>query len=306
MNLQSFEYFIALARERNFTHAAKSLHITQQSLSSHIAALEKELGCQLVVRRTPLLLTYAGEAFLRHAENMCRLKHSIYQEFCDISQNQKGELRVGIAYTRGRAIMPKLIAAFQRKYPHVEVNMTGGTNKELQELLVNGSLDLAIANFSKDLPEIDLKDFMTERIMLLIPDALLEKCSVSLETEREKLESGNLTALRDCPFLLGNDADIAGRMGCDFLDSSGFRPVVKARSDNIEVLLDLCVQGIGICFSPENLVYAILSEQQRKQIHILPLTNHGSYLISFGYARRSYQWSIISEFIRIAREEFVV
>lgn len=36
-----------LAQERNFTRATGQLHITQQSLSSHIAGMEKELGSQL-------------------------------------------------------------------------------------------------------------------------------------------------------------------------------------------------------------------------------------------------------------------
>ena len=40
MNLQTMEYFSVLARERSFTRAAEALHITQQSLSGHIAAVE--------------------------------------------------------------------------------------------------------------------------------------------------------------------------------------------------------------------------------------------------------------------------
>lgn len=47
MNLQTMEYFSVLARERSFTRAAEALHITQQSLSGHIAAVEQELGAQL-------------------------------------------------------------------------------------------------------------------------------------------------------------------------------------------------------------------------------------------------------------------
>lgn len=54
MNFQTMEYFIALARERSFTRAAEGLHITQQSLSAHIAGLEKEVGCPLLVRHVPL------------------------------------------------------------------------------------------------------------------------------------------------------------------------------------------------------------------------------------------------------------
>ena len=68
MNFSSFDYFLALARERSYTRAADALHITQQSLSAAIAALERELGCPLVVRRTPLELTYAGRVFLQYAE----------------------------------------------------------------------------------------------------------------------------------------------------------------------------------------------------------------------------------------------
>lgn len=109
MNFHSLDYFLVLAREKNFTRAAEALHITQQSLSSHIAGLEKELGCTLLVRRTPLELTYAGRTFLRYAESIGQTRQAMEREFCDISENQKGELRVGIAYTRGRAIMPRLI-----------------------------------------------------------------------------------------------------------------------------------------------------------------------------------------------------
>ena len=43
MNFSSMEYFTVLARERSFTRAAEKLHITQQSLSAHIAGMEQEL-----------------------------------------------------------------------------------------------------------------------------------------------------------------------------------------------------------------------------------------------------------------------
>ena len=66
MNFSSMEYFTVLARERSFTRAAEQLHITQQSLSAHIAGMEQELGCPLVVRRIPLELTYAGSVLLRY------------------------------------------------------------------------------------------------------------------------------------------------------------------------------------------------------------------------------------------------
>ena len=64
MNFLSMDYFVTLAQERNFTRAAEKLHITQQTLSAHIAVLEKEAGSPLFLRRVPLELTYAGKVFL--------------------------------------------------------------------------------------------------------------------------------------------------------------------------------------------------------------------------------------------------
>ena len=43
MNFTSMEYFIAVAQERSFTRAAERLHITQQTLSAHIAGIDREL-----------------------------------------------------------------------------------------------------------------------------------------------------------------------------------------------------------------------------------------------------------------------
>ncbi len=301
MNFDSPEYFIVLARERSFTRAAEALHITQQSLSSHIAGLERELNCQLVVRRTPLELTYAGRTFLRYADSLVQTRQAMQREFCDIAENQRGELRVGIAYTRGRAIMPRLIPAFQREYPNVEVRLLEGSNDALQKALIGGGLDLAIAAFPRALPEAELADYYTEDIMLCLTGALAARCGFDPQNGRTALIAGELGALRGCPFVLGSTEDIGGRIGRELLRRSGVTPIVRATSENVETLLALCQQGVGACFCPENLIRTALSPEQIAQLHVLPLSPDASYPIRFGYPRRTYQWSVTEGFIRIAR-----
>ena len=70
--------------ERSFSRAAERLHITQQTLSAHIAKLEGELGAKLLVRSIPLELTYAGEVFLEYALDFQRRASSLEREFQDI------------------------------------------------------------------------------------------------------------------------------------------------------------------------------------------------------------------------------
>ena len=50
MNFRNLHYFLMVAEEKNITHAAQRLYISQQSLSGHIAKLEEELGVPLFER----------------------------------------------------------------------------------------------------------------------------------------------------------------------------------------------------------------------------------------------------------------
>ncbi|MEO1189541.1 MAG: LysR family transcriptional regulator, partial [Pseudomonadota bacterium] len=43
--------FARSARERSFSRAARSLGVTQSSVTQHVANLERQMGAQLFVRR---------------------------------------------------------------------------------------------------------------------------------------------------------------------------------------------------------------------------------------------------------------
>src|SRR5207248_6434978 len=64
-------YFVAVAEELNFTHAAARLHVAQPALSSQIKDLERELEASLFERgRTGVQLTRAGKAFYKRARSI--------------------------------------------------------------------------------------------------------------------------------------------------------------------------------------------------------------------------------------------
>lgn len=58
------KYFIAVVEAGSFTEAAERCHISQSAVSQQVQALERELGAELLHRKSRLFtLTAAGEHF---------------------------------------------------------------------------------------------------------------------------------------------------------------------------------------------------------------------------------------------------
>ena len=304
MNFVSLSYFEMLARERSFTRAAQKLHITQQSLSSNIAKLEQELGCQLIVRHVPLELTYAGEVLLRYAESFREEYTMMQQEFCDISQNQRGVLRIGITYTRGRTVLPDVILEFQKRYPAIRIDLIEDTNDVLRRKLIEGDVDLAIASVPDSIPGIELAEFYREEVVMLVSRELFATLYGSEASERaRRFEAGDYAAISDCPLVLNSIDDIGGHIERSLFKRAGImHPHIVATSSNAETLLALCVRGVGACFCPEILANSALSDEQLASLQLLRLGEAARYPICFGYQKQTYQWSIIDAFITVARE----
>lgn len=303
MNFTTLSYFETLAHERSFTRAAQRLHITQQSLSTSIAKLEAELDCQLIVRHVPLELTYAGEVLLRYAASFREDYAALQQEFCDISQNQRGVLRVGVTYTRGRTIMPSIIPPFQERFPAIRIDLVEDTNDALRRRLVDGDVDLAIASFPTNIPGITLQDFYREEVVMFVSRNLFTSLyGTDASRRKRQFEDGDFTAIENCPLVLNSVDDIGGHIERSLLKRAGVaHPRIMATSSNVETLLALCLQEVGACFCPEILARAALTSDQLASLMQLRLGEQAHYRIRFGYLESTYQWSAIDAFMTTAR-----
>jgi DNA-binding transcriptional LysR family regulator len=227
---------------------------------------------------------------------------SMQHELDDISQKERGLLKIGIAFSRGHILMPRLITAFQKEHPFIQIQIVETSNELLRTKLLNHEIDLAIANFEEEIPGVTLQDFYDEENVLLISENLLDNIYGS---DKEKILEqvallGHIHPLKDCPFVLMNSDNIAGRIGRNILNAAGFTADVKVTSDNIETLLSLCIDDCGACFCPELLVRRALTPETMAKLRMIRLGEDAKYKIRFGYAKQNYQWHAIDEFINIA------
>ena len=137
---------------------------------------------------------------------------------------------------------------------------------------------------------------------MLVPRPLLPRLEYT--PPEGPLAAGDLAAFRSCPFVLGIPEDIAGQLSRRLIRAAGFHPAVRAQSENLETLLDLCTRGVGIAFCPDVLAGTALAQDKLDSLKVFRFREDSTYALRFGCRCQPYQWSVISEFIRIARSVF--
>lgn len=137
--------FSALARRGSFTLAAKDLFLTQSAVSHAIKSLEDDVGCRLLDRvGRRVLLTQAGEQFLRHTEKILREMEAARIGLETLSKWGHGRLRVGASTTACQHILPTVLREFRQSYPKCVIRIEPGDHGHQLDLLRGGQIDLAI------------------------------------------------------------------------------------------------------------------------------------------------------------------
>ena len=292
MNFLPMQYYLEVVKEKSISRAAARLHITQQTLSAHIAALEKELGCTLFRRKPDFALTYAGRVFCEYARRFDSLYRSMRQEFDDISGNEAGELSVGVAPTRGRFLLPPILSAYRKLRPNIRIRLVETTNSELISRLLDGGIDLIFASVSEDHPLIASKKIFEEEMCLLIPESLLSA------KDRRRIKNGDYAQLAACPFLMMNrQEDISGVIGNAFFDRHGIVPKIAVASGNMETILDLCLAGEGACFCSKELAAKIFGG--RDDSHLLQIPLGESFSIRAAWLKKPYIRKALLDFVKV-------
>ena len=140
MNTQQLEYFIAVAREKNFTKAAKQCYISQTAIFLQIKALEKTIGVQLLERdKHHVELTPAGKIYLKEAEEII----SKLSEANIASGGLAGTLTVGFIRGYEQSNISSVLRNFHENNPNIAIHFVRSNMSTLYEQLENGECDIA-------------------------------------------------------------------------------------------------------------------------------------------------------------------
>src|SRR6516165_11851923 len=144
MEMHQLRYFVAIARTGSFSRAAEQCFVSQPSLSQQIQKLEKSLGQRLFDRLgRRAALTDAGRLLLERAEAILETVDDVQRRLRD-DDPQGGSLSVGAIPTIAPYLLPRILPAFLKKYPRVEMTIQEDVTQHLVTSVVAGDLDLAL------------------------------------------------------------------------------------------------------------------------------------------------------------------
>ncbi|MBZ9848876.1 LysR family transcriptional regulator [Mesorhizobium sp. CA14] len=254
MHPRLLKTFLAVARTRNVTRAAREVNLAQSSVSDQIQALETELGASLFTRsRQGLTLTPAGEALKPHAEDLLALADEARAAVDATSAEAAGSLSIGALETIAAARLAPWLADFRVDHPGIDIKLRIAGSGELLRRLGDGEIDVVFC-FERP-PEIDVGETdrrLARRVMAVEPLALIappgdNRTDVDLATLAEKQFVATETG---CVYRAMVDKA--------FAEAGLGNPNLAAEAGSIDAIAGLVAAGAGFGLVPRLAVAAAI------------------------------------------------
>ena len=154
MRIEQLEYLCEVAKRRSMNVAAEKLHIAQQTLSTSIKTLEKELDVKLLDRTYQgVFPTPMGQEVIDWAENvLSSLDYLKLRIAAGKETLLTGDLQVATDHGINLLIMPKVVSHFHKFHPQINLRIKEMKRAEIEAAVLHKSADLGLIAHYDHLP----------------------------------------------------------------------------------------------------------------------------------------------------------
>ncbi len=292
MDIRHMQYVLELARSGSFTRAAQTLHITQPTLSKAIKSLEEELGVELFKRDGKRIeLTDAGRAITGQAHNITEAFHNLTLELEDLTNLNKGVIRIGIPPMAGSSFFPQVLRQFRQKYPGLVIQMVEDGAKKLETKVAEGKLDVGVVLLPVDGERFDSFTVIKERLKVIV------------QTGHPLAGNGSvpLRQLAEEPFILFKEEFALHDRIIAECHRAGFRPNVQYESSQWDFIYELAAAGLGVAMLPETICRSL----DTRRVAVLDLVEPQiPWHLGMIWGKKSYLPLAAREWVRFTRGIF--
>lgn len=251
MTLSEFRYIVAVAQELHFGRAAEKCFVSQPTLSVAVKKIEDELGLTLFERHQhEIAITPIGEIIVKQAQLILNETNTLKELAKQNKDELSGELKLGIIYTIGPYLLPKLIPVINKQAEDLVLIIEEDYTENLSAKLKSGDIDIAILANPFEQPGICTEALYQEPFVVALPSnhPLTKKKKLNaddlLEDTMLLLKSGNCfrdQVLEICPSCIAGSAD-----------NNEIQKTLQ--SSSIETIRQMVATGAGITILPTSSV----------------------------------------------------
>src|SRR5438876_7351073 len=240
MELYQLQYFVEVARNRNFTRVAKRLNLATPALSLQIQKLEKELGTRLFNRgQKETVLTPSGETLFEKAQALLTMADSVKQSVAEVSELRAGRLTIAFIPSVGAHWLPEILRDFRNSFPCLKLLTHEETSLGVAALVEDATAELGFLELPSNNQLFEVKEIWNEPFYAVLPadHPLATRKSIGLQ----QLE-------RD-PFVVKRGE--SQQQTIEACRAAGFEPRIACECSEQETKIALVQAGLGVLLLPQ-------------------------------------------------------
>lgn len=168
MDIRKLEAFCRVFEAKSFSRAGQEMFLSQPTISSHIAYLERELGVVLFDRVSRIAMpTQAGELLYKKACELFQIQNETRAAIDELKNKVSGDLVLGGSTIPANYFFPQVLAGFFRKYSGVSVDLRVADSNTICEQVLSGALDMAMVGGYAENPDLDFTSVMRDKLVFI-------------------------------------------------------------------------------------------------------------------------------------------
>ena len=281
MDLQTLQYFCAVASEGSLSQAAKKLHYAQSNLSTKIMQLEQEIGSPLFYRNNHgVTLTPKGELLLKYATNLLNLAEETMVAMKDDTDTQS-TLKIGSMESTVITFLSEFLARFHQNNPHISVHVETGTTENVLQKVLDYKLNGGFVAGPIRHPELFTKQVRTEKLCLIASKSLVP--------------GGNALEMMKQPLLVFPHGCSYRKMLEQYMQDEGLAAHKIYEFNTLNAIFASVTAGLGTAMFPEA---CIQQYHQKESLTVLDIPEKYAFSTTvFVYRKNCYLSNALHSFI---------
>lgn len=261
LDLTSLRLFVAVCQENSIARAAEREFIAPSAVSRRIAELESLVGLPLIERHTRgVTVTPAGQTVLRHAQQIIGDVESMGAELSRFYAGVKGNVRVVANLSAIVQFLPEDVAAFQRLFPEVDIDLEEQHSPDELRLVRERAADFGICNRIAGAEGLVQLPYRRDRLAVMLPSQHPKASARQLSLQ--DIAGETFVGLRENSALTQLLAAQAQALGATLS--------VKIRVASLDALCRMTHAGLGIAVMPQQVAELYL---QSLDVVVRPLSD---------------------------------